>query len=120
MARANGRHNLAVLEQALALNAAGSAGFKSGLEKSFFSMLNGLPIPLVNVHVHGVETDFHWPELKLAVEIDGPGHGRPRTQREDALKQQILEAAGYEVVRVTQPEAAVELIRRRAAHPARP
>ena len=98
IARANGRHNLAVLEKALALNAAGSAGFKSRLEKAFFSMLNGLPEPLVNTHVHGVEPDFHWPEFKLAVEIDGPGHGRPRTQREDALKQQILEAAGYTVV----------------------
>jgi hypothetical protein len=120
MARTNGRHNLAVLEQALELNAAGTAGLKSGLEKSLLSMLTGLPTPLVNTHVHGVEVDFHWPDLRLAVEIDGPGHGRARTRREDALKQQILEAAGYEVVRVTEPEAALELIRRRAAHPARP
>jgi hypothetical protein len=111
MARANGRHSLAVLEQALELNAAGSAGLKSGLEKAVLSMLTGLPTPLVNTHVHGVEVDFHWPELKLAVEIDGPGHARRRTQREDALKQQILETAGYEVLRAPEPEAALELIR---------
>jgi hypothetical protein len=120
MARANGRHNLAALERALELNAAGSAGFKSRLEKAFFSMLTGLPEPLVNTHVHGVEPDFHWPELKLAVEIDGPGHSRPRTMREDALKQQILEAAGYEVIRVPEGELqrGVKLVRASAAAPA--
>jgi len=101
MARANGRHNLAVLQKALALNAAGSAGLKSRNEKAFLSRLNGLPEPLVNTHVHGVEPDFHWPDRKLAVEADGPGHARPRTQREDALKQQILEANGYRVLRFT-------------------
>jgi hypothetical protein len=111
MARANGRHNLAVLEQALALHAAGSAGVKSGPEKAFLSLLTGLPTPLVNTKLHGVETDFHWPELKLAVEIDGPGHGRPRTQREDALKQQILEAAGYTVVRFTEMDVELKRVR---------
>ena len=120
--RANGRHNLAVLERALQLNAAGSAGIKSGPEKTFLSMLNGLPEPLVNTHVHGVEPDFHWPDWQLAVEVDGPGHSRARTMREDALKQQILEAAGYEVIRVPEDglRQGIELIRQRAAHPARP
>jgi hypothetical protein len=111
MARANGRHNLAVLEHALTLHVAGSAGIKSGPEKAFLSLLDGLPTPLVNTHLHGVEVDFHWPELKLAVEIDGPGHGRPRTQREDALKQQILEAAGYTVVRFTEMDVELERLR---------
>jgi len=122
MERANGRHNLAVLERALQLNAAGSAGFKSRREKAFLSMLNGLPEPLVNTHVHGVEPDFHWPDLMLAVEVDGPGHSRARTQREDALKQQILEAAGYEVIRVPEDslQEGAKLIRQRAAHQARP
>jgi hypothetical protein len=111
IARANGRHNLAVLEHALTLYAAGSAGIKSGPEKAFLSLLDGLPTPLVNTHLHGVEVDFHWPELKLAVEIDGPGHGRPRTQREDALKQQILEAAGYTVVRFTDEDVERKRVR---------
>jgi hypothetical protein len=104
IARANGRHNLNVLHKALELNAAGSAGIKSRPEKAFLSLLDGLREPLVNTHVHGVEPDFHWPDLKLAVEIDGPGHSRARTMREDALKQQILEAAGYAVIRVPEDD----------------
>jgi very-short-patch-repair endonuclease len=65
MARANGRHNLHVLEQALALNAAGSAGTRSG--------------------------------------------------REDADKERILNAAGYDVIRVPsdQLETAIPLMQTR-------
>jgi hypothetical protein len=108
MERANGRHNLHVLEKALELNAAGSAGTKSGLEDAFLSLLQlaGIPEPLVNSQVEGIEVDLHWAKSGLCVEIDGPGHGRPRTKREDAGKQAKLEAAGYEVIRV--PEHALQ------------
>jgi hypothetical protein len=104
MARANGRHNLAVLERALALRAAGSAGTKSGNEVAFLSMLGDLPAPLVNTRLQGIEVDFHWPDHKLVVEVDGPGHARPRTKREDERKQAILEAAGYTVLRLTEEQ----------------
>jgi hypothetical protein len=106
MARANGRHNLKRLEQALELNAAGSAGLKSRDEAAFLSMLKDLPAPLVNTKLHGIEVDFHWPAYKLVVEVDGPGHGRPRTKREDERKEATLRAAGYEVVRVSALRAA--------------
>jgi len=61
MARANGRHDLAVLEKALALHAAGSAGTRSANEVAVLSMLQfqDLPEPLVNTHLHGEEVDFH-------------------------------------------------------------
>src|SRR6185503_20259947 len=49
-----------------------------------FSMIKDLPEPLVNTNLNGHEADFHWPARKLVVEVDGPGHDRPRTQREDA------------------------------------
>ena len=74
-------------------------------------MLKDLPEPLVNTKLHGIEVDFHWPAYKLVVEVDGPGHGRPRTKREDERKEATLRAAGYEVVRVSAL---------RAARPARP
>jgi very-short-patch-repair endonuclease len=62
-------------------------------------MLKNLPEPLVNTKFHGIEIDFRWPQAKLAVEIDGPQHQRPRTQHDDAKKRAVLEAAGYTLLR---------------------
>ena len=108
MVRANGRHNLALLHAALDAHAAGSAGTRSDLEDRFLALVRtaGLPKPLVNVHVPTaerlIEVDFHWPDLKLCVEIDGPGHTRPRTKREDERRDAALRDAGHEVLRVTE------------------
>jgi hypothetical protein len=104
MARANGRRNLGVLEEALALHREGSAGTKSGLEDAF---LTGLPEwaerPRVNMELLGIEVDFYWPRERLVVEVDGPGHLRPRTRLEDAARQRKLRGAGFAVMRVTDP-----------------
>jgi very-short-patch-repair endonuclease len=101
IARANGRARLARLEQALELNARGSAGTKSALEDRFLAHVReaGLPEPEINVKVEGIEVDALWG--RRVVEIDGPGHQRPRTRREDAQRDAKLRAAGYDVVRVT-------------------
>jgi hypothetical protein len=101
MARANGRRNLHVVDRAIALHRAGSAGIRSRNELAFFLLVTGAgwPEPLVNVHAHGFERDFHWPDLRLAVEIDGAGHGRPPTRDADASRDATLTAAGYSVVR---------------------
>jgi uncharacterized protein DUF559 len=106
MGRVNGRHNLDVLDEAIALYRQGSAGIKSGPELAAFSMLRfpDLPDPLANTRVLGIEVDLLWPDLKLVVEIDGGGHGRPTTQREDTLKERVLRAAGYDVLRFTDTE----------------
>ena len=107
MARANGRR-LRVLNAALEANAAGSAGTKSGLEDRFLALIRraGLPEPLPNVHVEvagdRIEVDAYWPELGLCAEIDGPGHGRPRTQQEDSARDRALEAAGLRILRFTE------------------
>ena len=99
MARANGRHTLAVLAQAIDSHLNGSAGFKSRGEKAYFALIKDLPEPLVNVDFGGLEIDFRWPEQRLAVEVDGSGHGRVRTRREDAAVDLALKAGGYEVLR---------------------
>jgi hypothetical protein len=100
MTRAHGRHNLDVLERALALNASGSAGTKSDPEDAFLAIV-GAPEPLVNTRLLGEEVDFHWPDRRLVVEVDGSGHARPRTRREDAARDRKLEAAGYRILRFT-------------------
>jgi very-short-patch-repair endonuclease len=108
MARAAGRHRLHVLERALAAHAAGSAGTRSDAEDAFLAAVGagGLPAPLVNTRVEvdpRIEVDFHWPELGLCVEVDGPGHARPRTRRQDAARDRALRAVGYDVIRVAAP-----------------
>ena len=129
MSRANGRKNLHILEEALQRHANGSAGLKSRNEKRFLSLLAQfeLPTPLINTRLNGEEVDFHWPEFMLAVEVDGSGHTRPRTTREDQLKQRLWEQPGYEVLRFTEadltdrPHQVVDQLRslRRPRTPAR-
>ena len=103
MARAKGRQKLWVIEKALALNASGSAGTKSPHEDAFLSLLQfaGIPEPRVNTRVLNEEVDCHWPDRKLVVEIDGQGHRRERSQREDAERDAMFRQAGWRVVRFT-------------------
>ena len=111
MARANGRHNLHVLQRALEYHLTGSAGAKSRNEVRFLAMIHdaGIPEPRVNVHVHGFEVDFHWPDRKLVIEIDGPGHDRPRTRREDDLRDRVLEGDGWVVLRFPEDQLSAAL-----------
>ena len=116
----NGRHNFEVVEQAIALYKHGSAGTKSRAELAFVLKAAGLPEFHTNVHVEDIEVDFHWPELQLVVEIDGPHHGRPSTRREDKLKSRILQQAGYEVLRFKDtdpPERIVAAVSARRPRP---
>jgi very-short-patch-repair endonuclease len=100
MHRAKGRRNLRVLEEALAIHAAGGAGFKSRAERAYHVLMRDTE-PLVNMKLLGFEVDFRWPEQRLVVEVDGPGHQRPRAKRDDAARDRILRAAGYRVLRFT-------------------
>ena len=99
MARANGRHNLGVLEQAIALHHAGSAGTKSGAEDAFLRLV--ADEPLVNLDLLGSEVDFHWPDRLLVVEVDGGHHTRRPTARDDERRDRVLAAAGWTVLRFT-------------------
>ena len=101
MARVAGRHRLHVLDRAIELHHAGSAGTKSGGEDAFLALVAGLPEPLVNMGLAGFERDFHWPQFQLAVEIDGGGHTRPRSRLEDGRRDRTLDDAGYRLLRFT-------------------
>jgi hypothetical protein len=83
------------------VNAGGSAGTRSDLEDAFLAIVKaaGLPEPLVNTPTLDVEADFRWPDRRLVVEVDGPGHARERAKRNDARCERILRAAEYEILR---------------------
>ena len=116
--RGKGRR-IAAARKAVALHLDGSAGARSKNELKALIDLERrkLPEPKFNTHLNGYEVDYHWPGLKLAIELDGPGHDRDRTQQEDAIKERAWRAAGYEFIRVKNPYAvsrAVDLrVRRR-------
>ena len=75
-----------------------------------------LPRPDTNRKLLGIEVDFHWPDLGLVIEIDGPPHrSRPPSRLTDAERDLHLGAAGYRVVRCVTTEAALDAIRRAAS-----
>jgi hypothetical protein len=120
MARANGRHNLPSLQAAVRAHAAGSAGTKSDLEDRFLQLALelGHAEPLVNTKIGPHEVDFYWPELNLTVEIDGPGHTRPRTRAEDEARDRFLKAKGIETIRFTATDLTPQTVRELAPHSA--
>ncbi len=62
----------------------------------------GLPGPRVNVHLHGYEVDFHWPDANLVVEVDGFRYHSSRLAFErDRVRDARLHDADVEVLRVT-------------------
>jgi hypothetical protein len=100
LARANGRRNLARLRTAIELHLSGSAGTRSNAEDAFLRLIDRhLERPLVNTHLLDEEVDFHWPDRRLVVEVDGPGHARPSARRDDARRDAKLTAAGSRVLR---------------------
>ena len=100
--RANGRHKLNVLEKALDAQRGRQRRHAQRARDRFLALTSrsGLPEPLVNTQVDDIEVDFHWPDLNLIVEVDGPGHTRPRTRLDDAERDARLRAAGHTVLRI--------------------
>jgi len=94
---APGRRGAKTLRKAFELHRSGSAGTRSTAEDVFLTL--GLPEPLVNVVYLGFEVDFRWPDARVAVEIDGPHHGRSYDRNADARRDEVLVAAGYTVLR---------------------
>jgi very-short-patch-repair endonuclease/predicted transcriptional regulator of viral defense system len=62
----------------------------------------GLPVPEVNVLVHGFEVDLYFRKQRVVLEIDGFSfHNSDRAFHNDRLRDSVLAAAGILVVRVT-------------------
>jgi hypothetical protein len=64
--------------------------------------------PVVGKRVPGTEeeVDFHWPALRLVLEIDGPTHLTPVQDARDARRDATLRRLGWRVVRVPADAAA--------------
>ncbi|HEV3364368.1 MAG TPA: DUF559 domain-containing protein, partial [Acidimicrobiia bacterium] len=65
------------------------------------------------------EVDFAYPEVKLAIEVDGfDAHGTPRAMAKDFVRQNGLVPYGWRVLRFTwgqvcdEPEMVADAIRR--------
>ena len=93
---------------------------RSDAEAAFLLLVAqaGFPLPVVNHHLNGIETDFHWPHDRLVVEVDGFEFHKDRAQfEEDRRRGLVHNAAGYTVTRVSasqvmhQPELALAGIR---------
>jgi hypothetical protein len=75
---------------------------KSPLEDDFLYLCQrfNVPLPQVNVELHGEEPDCYWPGSRLVVELDGDGnHGTPAQRRRDRRKDMKLRSHGLAVVR---------------------
>jgi very-short-patch-repair endonuclease len=100
--------------EAIELSLAGSAGIKSRLERVFLQHVidAGLTKPIPNIHVAGTQVDAYWPDVRLAVEIDGPNHMRPPSIVTDDSCDRLLAENAITVVRFTE----FEIERRRRRH----
>ncbi|MCP9488286.1 MAG: endonuclease domain-containing protein [Solirubrobacteraceae bacterium MAG38_C4-C5] len=103
MTEATGRHGLPRLQRLLQRHR--PTGFsRSDLERRFLSLTAavGLPTPLVNHTIEGLEVDFHWPDRRLVVEIDSYEYHRTRARFEaDRARDRHLTLAGWRVLRIT-------------------
>ena len=117
MERANGRHNLHVLEQAIAYHLKGSAGFRSRGEKRLYQGDRGRRASRA-AREHEAQGRGGGPPLAGAQARRGRRRARPhrpRTQREDVQKTRFWQHAGYEVLRTDSLESAIRaaaLVRR--------
>ena len=93
------------LREALRIHLPELARTRSGVERLLltFCQEQGLPIPQVNVLLHGWLVDAYWPDRKLVVEVDGwRGHRSPAQLHANHQRDLDLRAAGITVLRYTE------------------
>jgi hypothetical protein len=84
---------------------------RSLLEDDFLALCerHGIPRPLVNTYVEGLEVDFVWPNERLIVETDSRTyHGTAEAFERDRARDARLKAAGWRVVRFTRRQVHLE------------
>ena len=122
-----GRSGAGVLRKVLEEREFGDAVSDSELEKRMSKLLRQAGLPQAVFHfavrtpagVFLAEVDFAYPEIKLAIEVDGfDAHGTPRAMAKDFVRQNGLVPYRWHVLRFTwrqvtdQPEVVAAAIRR--------
>jgi predicted transcriptional regulator of viral defense system len=110
----NGRGHERIRTALAELAATGTTVTRSPLEDRFLSLLDahGLPRPLANASIDGMEVDMCWPQHRLVVELDGWAYHRSRQAfQRDRTRSNDLQAAGWTVLRFTHDD----VVRRPAA-----
>lgn len=109
-----GHHGTANLREALEAHAPGHGQAKSRLERRFRTLLiaHRIDLPLRNVPLGPWTIDCLWPERRVAVELDGRQHERPRQADSDDdrdlwLRSNRYVARRYGTKQVTAQPAAV-------------
>jgi very-short-patch-repair endonuclease len=88
----------------LLTRAEGPAFTRSEAEERLLSLIRGagLPTPAVNTYVAGHLVDFHWPDARLVIEVDGYRFHSSRAAFErDRRHDADLIDAGFRAIRVT-------------------
>jgi very-short-patch-repair endonuclease len=83
----------------------------SELERRFLRLVRRakLPAPKTQQRLCGFRVDFLWPELRLIVETDGLRYHRTAAQQAtDRVRDQVLVAAGFTVLRFTHAQVAYD------------
>jgi very-short-patch-repair endonuclease len=105
-----GRHGTGVLAAILDERALGNAVNDSKLESCMARLLRRAGLPAARFHhvirtpagVFLAEVDFAYPEVRLAIEVDGfEKHGTPRAMAKDFVRQNGLVRYGWHVLRFT-------------------
>lgn len=89
----------------LADHAVGTTLTRSQLEERFLRLCAGagIPPPVINPRIAGLEVDFLWPDARLVAEADSRRHHATRAAFErDRERDAVLLVAGYLVVRFTE------------------
>jgi predicted transcriptional regulator of viral defense system len=97
-----GRPGSASLRRALREHQPRLAQARSVLEERFMSLCEAhrIPLPELNVTVHGWVVDAYWPQDRLVVELDGyDNHRSPAQIRRDRRKELQLRGAGLTIAR---------------------
>lgn len=91
-----------ILREALATYNPRMKYANGGLEEAFVSFCDKrrLPMPRLNVYVHGIKSDAYWPEARLVVELDSEdNHSTPWQRRRDRRNDLTLRSHGLTVLR---------------------